>query len=441
MLRERLECIASREEALVLILLLCLALRIGIAANNSNRPLRGDAVGYVSIARHLACGDGFVIGPLHSKCAPTGYGNPIYPVFLALIFRLFGFSLQAVMLIQAVLDTLTCFLIFSLALRVTQSHSTAVLSALFYAVYPPFVLSVGSILTETLTILLLVCAIYLYWMATKGHVRRAVAAGAVMGVAMLLKPAMLLFPAFAVAGFWLNRRTDGGWLVKGVVYFAMCCAVMSPWTVRNYIVLGRFIPVATHGGATLWGGTGVADGKCMPHAHMAMYVPGDGTAPVHGAFPVSKATYDKIMDLRNRLRGLDEAGQDALYRQAALQEIKEHPGRFAFLAVKKFFRLWFNLWHEDPPSRASMAMAVLNLFLLVLAFKASARRRVDEGFVRLVLVLAVYTTVVSMLTFSMIRYSYPVFPFILILAAAGMASRPIKQVADPTVFRPVEPQE
>ena len=39
---------------------------------------------------------------------------------------------------------------------------------------------------------------------------------------------------------------------------------IAPWTVRNYLVFHRFVPVASHGGQTLWGGTGPADGKTLP---------------------------------------------------------------------------------------------------------------------------------------------------------------------------------
>jgi 4-amino-4-deoxy-L-arabinose transferase-like glycosyltransferase len=347
----------------------------------------------------------------------------------------FGFSVLAVLVVQSMLDTLTCFIVFSLGTKAAGSRSAGVLAAFFYAVYPAFILSAGTVLTETLTFLLLTCGLYLYWVAIKGSTRLAAAAGLLMGVVILLKPAMLLFPFFVLIGFWLNRRADRGWLAKGLVYVVVCCAVISPWTLRNYLAMGRFIPVASHGGNTLWGGTGPADGRCMSHAHMPVYVPGEMAASGPEAVPVSRATYDKIAEFRSRLSRLDEAGQDALYRQAALQEISEHPGRYAFLGVKKFFRLWLNLWYDAPPSKKSLALAALNLTLMILALLGALAKLVDRRFAQMVLILAVYTTAISMLTFSMVRYSYPVFPFILILVAAFLALEPAKRAATQTLDR------
>lgn len=251
--------------SLLLILLLCLMLRVGLSVREARKPLDGDALTYAKIAVHIAMGDGFVTGPIETPNVhwSTAFGNPVYPAFLAAVFRVFGFSVIAVILIQSLIDTFTCFLVFRTARITTGSRPAALLAALLYAFYPPFIISAASVLTETLTLLLLTAALFFYWRYTSGGLSNGVAAGLLTGVNILLRPALLALPVFLMAGFWLNRRRDPGWLARSLIYVVISFAVVAPWTIRNYIVMGAFIPVSSHGGQTLWGGAGPADGVCL----------------------------------------------------------------------------------------------------------------------------------------------------------------------------------
>jgi 4-amino-4-deoxy-L-arabinose transferase-like glycosyltransferase len=183
---------------LVLILLLCLLLRLGMSVRESKKPLTGDALTYTKIALHIARGDGFRTGPIEhpDEHRITAFGNPIYPVFLAGIYRAFGLNVLAVLVIQSLLDTLTCLIVFWLTLKVARSRSAATVAALLYTIYPPFIYWAAWPYTETLTALLLAPAAYLYWISLTGRARLAAGAGALMGIIMLLRPAMLFFAPF-----------------------------------------------------------------------------------------------------------------------------------------------------------------------------------------------------------------------------------------------------
>lgn len=422
---QRLEAVSDKRAVLLCILLLCLLLRLGMAIHEAPKPLTGDALTYVKIAVHIAGGDGFVTGPIEDpkQYWPTAFGNPIYPAFLAGLFKAFGFSVLAVLIVQCLIDTLTCFLVFVIALKVVRSRSAALLAALAYALYPPFIISAASVLTETLTLLLLTGALYFFWRLLSGSLRHAAFAGVLMGLSILIRPAVLLLPVFLLAVLWLNRKECRGWLLKGLVYLLVSYAVVSPWTVRNYVVMGGFIPVSAHGGLSFWQGTGPADGVCMSNADHPLAIQGTAEARLPGHLPVSKATYHRITSLREQVRGLNEVERDAVFAKAGMREVREHPGRFAFLAVKKFFRLWFNLWYDDPPSKVSFALAALNLALLGLALRSVFLGLADRGFSQIVLSLATYTTLVSVVSFAVVRYSYPAFPFVIILAAAVACER------------------
>lgn len=429
----------SSRPALALILLVCLALRAGLSVREAPRALKGDAIIYVGIARHIVEGRGFSWGTEQSH-QPTAHGNFVYPVFLAALFKLFGIRFLPVLIVQSLLDTITCWLVFLMALRLSGSRFGASLAALLYASYPPFIISSAWLYTETLTILLLTPSIYLSWLSFRGRTWYAVAAGALMGLVVLIRPAMLVFPAFAALGYWLARRDSGDWAGKAAAYVLVCYVVVSPWTLRNYLVFGRFIPVSTHGGQTFYAGTGPADGLCLADALCPLVVRGTVRQIPPDAVEVSPQTYRKMMDLRRRLLAVGEADRDILYRKAGLREIAEHPGRYALLAVRKFFILWFNVARDLPPGSPPggllsqiRARPVYNLLLIVLAVLGAARGCVDRGFSRLVLLLAVYTSLVTMVAFSVVRYSYPVFPFIIVLASAFLSAGKSKAEAEHSV--------
>ena len=92
---------------------------------------------------------------------PTFIRVPGYPLLLAGIYSLFGHeNNRAVRVVQAVLDTITCWLIALLALawaphKTHRFRRRLLLIALALAVFCPFpAIYVGTILTETCTILL-----------------------------------------------------------------------------------------------------------------------------------------------------------------------------------------------------------------------------------------------------------------------------------------------
>lgn len=426
MLGDRLESIASKKIAIVLVLVLCLGLRLGLALYKGDAEVAdNDARAYIEIAQNLADGKGFSLGRSEYYAAeahPTAYGDPVYPAFLAVIFMTLGDGLMNISVVQAILDTITCFLVFRIACVFVSRRLAAVLAALLYAVYMPFVLTTCTAMTETVGLFLTTLSFYLLALAFRRGLWFFALAGAAMGLTILLKPAMLGFPfAVAVMLFAARRRTPG-WLSRIALYCAAAYLAVSPWTIRNYIVLDAFVPVATHGGSTLWGGTGPADGVTL----------GGWSYPVdskernlteHPRVPdVSEKTYLKITKFQERLAKMGEVERDAALKRAALKEIREHPGRYAFLGVKKVFRLWFNLWHDFPASTATKALAAGNAVILALAFLGYRRRKIDENYRLVTLCVCGYLTLVSIATYAVVRYSYPGMVMLFVIAAGQAVS-------------------
>jgi hypothetical protein len=112
-------------------------------------------------------------------------------------------------------------------------------------------------------------------------VRALLASGVVFGIAALTKTQALLLPAvLAIPLFKCGIRP---WLRTVVLTGLVMTAAILPWTIRNYLVFGAFVPVSTNGGYTLltgnnpsakgrytWDDPSVADLSKDPHDQVAM---------------------------------------------------------------------------------------------------------------------------------------------------------------------------
>ena len=211
---------------------------------------------------------------------PTLIRVPGYPLFLAGVYSLFGHdNNRAVRVVQAVLDTITCWLIALLALAWAPAgwernkRRPLLLIALTMAVWCPFpAIYVATILTETCTTLLATaCALFasLALKSESGKKSAAcwVLAGVAGGLATLFRPDSGLF--VAAAGFTLAlvglsrvvrrrrsrvptpdvpgfppRKIFVRTIASGMMLTAGFALALAPWAIRNERVIGVFQPIA-----------------------------------------------------------------------------------------------------------------------------------------------------------------------------------------------------
>jgi len=212
--------------------------------------------------------------------SPTLIRVPGYPLFIAGCYAAFGSgNNQAVRVIQAVLDTITCWLIALLAVGWSpedwppEKRHALQLIALGLAVSFPFLaIYVATILTETCATLFITgCALAASLAIRSDSNRRAIAwwaiSGLFAGLATMFRPDSVIFIAAAglallvPVGYqmikeagWFNRQTTDRQfeyrpvlirtMVSALALFIGFVAVLTPWTVRNERVLGIFQPIA-----------------------------------------------------------------------------------------------------------------------------------------------------------------------------------------------------
>ncbi len=156
--------------------------------------------------------------------------SPLYTLFLALAYSLFGDGLIGMRASQSVLDGFAVLGILATGERVF-SRRVGLLAAISYALYPISIYVAGLGQPEWLLTLCLVAAI-LIWIRVRqtNDVSASFALGLLMGAALLLKPNyLLLFPFWFVAEMIFPVATRRRALLNLMVAGAAMVAVTWSW--------------------------------------------------------------------------------------------------------------------------------------------------------------------------------------------------------------------
>lgn len=177
-----------------------------------------------------------------------------YPAFLAIFYRLFGDRQWIPLLVQVLLNSLVPLMVYG-AMRDRVGVRDARLAAMLVGCFSFNTVYASTQTSDSLATVLFVAAVVLFMRAHgTGRAWTYGASGLVAGIAMQIRPNMLLLPLWLAGAGWmlLKPRPHPSSLA---VYVVAAFAVIAPWTIRNARLTGRFIPASAHGGIQLWYGS------------------------------------------------------------------------------------------------------------------------------------------------------------------------------------------
>jgi len=371
-----------------------------------NESLNRDEVEYLSLARNLAAGHGYGYDEYVKNGPVEPFGRaPGYPAFLALVgggARYAGTVPASVKVAQAVVGALGVFLIGVAAHRMGGTRP-AMAAAAIAAVYPPLVwvsayaYSEAVFWTMGLGVAILLSRTF---EAPRSVTRKwALASGVVVGVAILVRAATLLY--VPLVGVWLLWKRQWSAVPAFVAGLAL---VLTPWTIRNVQHYGRFVLVASDGGVTFWTGnnalaTGEGDMAANPRLKLAN------------------------QDLKARHPGLNEEQMEPVYYQEAFDWIRAHPADWVGLMFKKLFYLVVPIGPSYAQAHGARyyAASVLSVGLLVpLAAIGLWRLRGRRERLAGMWLLAAAAVATCLVFFPQERFRIPVIDPALILCASGV---------------------
>jgi hypothetical protein len=439
--------------------------------------LRGDAVWWIALAAGLLLRLWFLQHPMPADDDTDVYAElarnlfhhgifgfdtdgviipslirlPGYPLFLGLIFSVFGAgNFTAVLLAQIGLDLLGCWLIASFVRDNVSGRAGTV--AIFLAALCPFTAAYSAMaLTECLSVF----AVSLGLWAT-GRVLRSgftdrgalLLTSVAMAMAMLLRPdGALLAAAVMLALLWYAWRQ--GRPLAGMKTALLCGVLavlpLAPWTVRNWKTFhvvqplaprrvndpGEYVTYGFYRWMSTWSVDIVSTGNVFWQV---------GTAPIDVNDLPSRA-FDSSAQRAQTAELLAEYNTtktvppelDAKFGALADERLREHPWLCrvwvpALRVADMFLRPrtetlgldadWWRLDKHRVESEEAVALGGLNLALMIAALVAVARGRVPWVALAIIYV-ALRCALLSTMENSEPRYSLEAFPIILACAACA----------------------
>jgi 4-amino-4-deoxy-L-arabinose transferase-like glycosyltransferase len=435
------------------ILTAALGVRVWEVQRTAYRPIN-DAGSYLKLASEVAHTGDFSTSHAPGVGAggtrgPSAYFPPAYSYFLGAVDLIDGHAtlrdgaVNPARLSQALLGTVTVALVGLVALEAFESVTVALIALALAAVYPVLVELSGTLVAENLFTAAVLAAVWAALRAARSErpLRWVAAAGVLTGLAALthFNGVLLLLPLLFAA-----VRARRGFAAPTVLVAAALVAV-SPWIVRNAIVMHGFVPISDESGITLVG----------------TYNP---ASAAYGRVPYKWRIYYGIPGERSLIRQshrLTELQLSRRLQSQAFDYLSDHP--YAPLAVLFYNSLRLLELEGRFAWRASTAaidlpgttaeVGVVSFWLLCVLALAGLFTRAVRAVPRwLWAVPVVLWLSVAVVNAETPRFREPVDPFLILLAAAGLTSAievvrrrlpaaPAGREARPPLAHPAEPVE
>lgn len=404
--------------SLLLIVLVALGARLWFAGNQVDKMPR-EVLGTVAfenetgnIAYALAMGNGFS-SPFRRETGPTAWLTPVYPLLVAGVFRAFGIftakSFFAVVFLNAVFSAAACIPIFLAGKRISglgAAGGAAWLWALFpNAVMMPFEWVWDTCLAALLGALLLWATMELA--DSPQRTRDWCGYGFLWGLSLMTNPALGSLLPFLL-GWAASRasRTATSSLRKPALAAGIAILCCVPWTVRNYVVFHKLVPLRSNFPLELYIGNN------------------NNYATRQFVWP------PKITKEREILRYF-RIGETAFMEEEgrkALEFIRSHPGIAVELTWERFVAFWTGIAEPLQVWKTTDSVLIRGLMLCntlaamgaLVGIVVLLRRGSPFTFPT-----AVYPVVfpwVYYVTHPNLRYRHPIDPVVLLLTAVAAAA-------------------
>jgi 4-amino-4-deoxy-L-arabinose transferase-like glycosyltransferase len=360
-----------------------------------------DPDSFGRLAQHWVEGKGFVF---QEGALPTTGRGPGYPLLLASLYLVFGNLFPASVLIHCLLGAFVCVVIYYSGKLVFGSW-VGYTAAVIVALHPLLIWYSPRLRYENLLTLLL--AIAIFWslkLQDTRSLKDAFLIGLFFGCAALVNQIVILLPLVLFAGFLLTRALTATLARQFVIVLLTMVTIIAPWTIRNYRVSGRIIPV--HGGG------------------IVQFIKGNYEFEHYYEAPLQSVKLDLMgVAYVAHLVGHNAQGFDILMTDLdqtllprAISSLQNEPGKALTKIVVQAPRFWY--LSESPLKSRVLAIIEAPLLLLAAVGAFGILRTSRRGLPILLTVL--YFNLVYAVLHVEGRFSAPVVPFVAILAAAGL---------------------
>lgn len=357
----------------------------------------------------------------HPGVSATAWVDPVFAFGLAGMYSTFGDRAPEMALSLNVAAAVACFLVLFQLVQRLGGAFVAVVAVAVLALHPWFATVTLSINSATWAALMVaLVALLLMRVLEKPTIPRALMLGMCAGAMALTSSSTLLFvPVIAVLIFALTPGRLPRRAGLAIASFLVACITVAPWTARNMLEFGEFVPVRTGMGQLAHVGTVVLGSTVHPES---------AELPVHPGWTASTPREAVRMSARTDGRNALEFAQGQFYRitpPPGFEAMNEAQRDRALMGIARDYVI------ENPLLMAVMGVFKLELFarrmgstgvwLLLVAYLSVMMLYKERKVLALGVLVLAYALPFAVFIAYFHRYRAPIEPLVIALATVGVA--------------------
>lgn len=376
--------LSEKNRFVLFIFLLALTVRLAYVIPLNPQKLSLDSYDWAATAESIASGSGY----------GDSWRPPGYAAFLGAIFLMFGKSVLVVRLINSLLGSLTCVLIYLTGKKIFYP-SVGKISSVLLCFYPYLIAYTGDMLSETFYTFLISLSLFLILTVRESpDFKNSAATGIVWGITSLTKSTMLPFFLFSCLWLWIVTRK----LKPAVIAGLFTLIVIIPWTIRNYVHYGHLILISPAYQSLAGSNNDTA---------MILETSGERNEPM---------TENYVPQAYSEILKLPRMESEKIFKDEAVKWIKNNPEKFRWLMKRRLIHFWrlYPMMAYKWQKTAAMLTSGIYIPLCFIGIILSLKNFKNTS---LLVFLFVIYTLVHLPFATMLRYRIPIDPFVIIFAA------------------------
>lgn len=384
--------IKALDKTAFLIFILAFLIRIlyNIFYVGINNVPTSDAQDYHQIALNL----------LHTGAYHSTFRPPLLPFFIAILYKLFGINYFVVRVALSIFSSFTCLIVYKITKELFDKQ-VALIAAFISAIYWMMFYWCGFLLTETLcTFFLMLAVLYLVKSSTNPLLRHLILGGISLGLAALTRA--FVFPIFLFLPLWafVSFRNNLKLVLKSCTIITLTIFLtIVPWTIRNYLVTSKFIPITSQSGQVFLGAN---NPDVLKHYNGGWIHP-------------TKSSLFNEAEIKDYFEHLTTEEANNLCWKKGISFVLKNPLFTAKLVFYKFKLFWHLNRDISLPS-------LQYFFVFIFATYGSIISFIKIKTVSILYLLPIFFTIMSMIFWGDDRIRSPIDPVLVIFAAYGIAN-------------------